>query len=103
MATRLVAARLMTREAAGLKEAGARCDMVTAMAKMHASDVALEIAQEAVVIHGGSGYIRGCAVERLHREALLYTIGEGTNDINRLVIARRMGGAAEMDYLGLIP
>jgi alkylation response protein AidB-like acyl-CoA dehydrogenase len=103
MATRLVTARLITREAARIKESGGRCDMISAMAKVHASDEALAIAHEAVVIHGGAGYIRDCAVERLNREALLYTIGEGTNDINRLVIARRMKGDDELAYLGLVP
>jgi isovaleryl-CoA dehydrogenase len=102
MATRLVAARLMAMEAAWVKESGGRCDMITAMAKIYASDAALEIAHDAVVVHGGAGYIRDYAVERLHREALLYTIGEGTNDINRIVISRRMKGDEEMQYLGLI-
>lgn len=102
MATRLVTARLITREAARIKESGGRCDMISAMAKMHASDEALAIAHEAVVIHGGAGYIQEYAVERLNREALLYTIGEGTNDVNRLVIARRMKGDEEMAYLGLV-
>jgi isovaleryl-CoA dehydrogenase len=103
MATKLTAARLMTMEAAWKKQSGGRCDMITAMAKMYASDMALEITHDAVVVHGGAGYIQDCAVERLHREALLYTIGEGTNDINRIVIARRMKGDAEMQYLGLYP
>lgn len=103
MATRLVTARLITREAARIKESGGRADMISAMAKLHASDAALAIAHDAVVIHGGAGYIRDCVVERLNREALLYTIGEGTNDINRLVIARRMKGGDEMAYLGLAP
>jgi alkylation response protein AidB-like acyl-CoA dehydrogenase len=103
MATRLVSARLITREAARVKESGGRCDMISAMAKMQASDEALAIAHAAVVVHGGAGYIRDYTVERLHREALLYTIGEGTNDINRLVIARRMKGEGEMAYLGLLP
>jgi isovaleryl-CoA dehydrogenase len=102
MATKLVAARLMTMEAASAKERGGRCDMITAMAKMYASDCALEIAHQAVVVHGGAGYIRDYVVERLHREALLYTIGEGTNDINRIVISRRMKGEEEMQYLGLL-
>lgn len=102
MATSLTTARLLTQEAARAKEAGGRCDMLTAMAKMHASDKALEIAYDAVVIHGGAGYIREYAVERLHREALLYTIGEGTNDINRIVIFRRVRGDDETDYLGLL-
>ncbi|WP_254021624.1 acyl-CoA dehydrogenase family protein [Mesorhizobium escarrei] len=103
MATKLVGARLMTMEAASAKERGGRCDMITAMAKTYASDCALEIAHQAVVIHGGAGYIRDYVVERLHREALLYTIGEGTNDINRIVISRRMKGEEEMQYLGLLP
>ncbi len=101
MATKLVAARLMAMEAAAMKERGGRCDMITAMAKMYASDLALEIAHDAVVVHGGAGYIQEYAVERLHREALLYTIGEGTNDINRIVISRRLKGDEEMQYLGL--
>lgn len=103
MATRLVTARLITREAARIKENGGRCDMISAMAKLHATDEALAIAHEAVVVHGGAGYIQEYAVERLNREALLYTIGEGTNDINRLVIARRMQGDEEQAYLGLLP
>lgn len=103
MATKLVGARLMTTEAAAAKERGGRCDMITAMAKMYASDCALEIAHQAVVVHGGAGYIRESVVERLNREALLYTIGEGTNDINRIVISRRMKGEEEMQYLGLLP
>lgn len=103
MATKLVAARLMTMEAAAAKERGGRCDMITAMAKTFASDCALEIAHQAVVVHGGAGYIRDSVVERLHREALLYTIGEGTNDINRIVISRRMKGEEEIQYLGLLP
>ena len=103
MATRLVTARLITREAARIKQSGGRCDMISAMAKMHASDEALAVAHEAVVVHGGAGYIQDYTVERLHREALLYTIGEGTNDINRLVISRRMQGEEEMAWLGLLP
>jgi alkylation response protein AidB-like acyl-CoA dehydrogenase len=103
MATKLTAARLITKEAAWQKQNGGRCDMITAMAKMYASDMALEIAHDAVVVHGGAGYIQDYTVERLHREALLYTIGEGTNDINRIVIARRMKGDAEMQYLGICP
>jgi alkylation response protein AidB-like acyl-CoA dehydrogenase len=103
MATRLVTARLIAMEAARLKERGGRCDMITAMAKLYASDAAQEVALDAVRIHGGAGYIAEQAVERLYREALLYTIGEGTNDINRLVIARRLQGDAEMAYLGIHP
>ncbi|KQR77689.1 acyl-CoA dehydrogenase family protein [Rhizobium sp. Leaf341] len=103
MATKLVTARLLTMEAAWLKEGGGRCDMISAMAKLHASDAALEVAHDAVRVHGGAGYIQDYAVERLYREALLYTIGEGTNDVNRIVISRRMSGAEERAYLGLVP
>lgn len=103
MAIKLVAARLITMEAAWMKERGGRCDMISAMAKTLASDLSEEIAHEAVKVHGGAGYIQDYAVERLYREALLYTIGEGTNDINKIVISRRMNGDEEMKYLGLIP
>lgn len=103
MATRLVAARLIAMEAARLKEQGGRCDMITAMAKTFASEAAAGIAHDAVLIHGGGGYIRGYPVERLNREALLYVIGEGTNDINRMVVARRMAGPEEKTYLGVRP
>lgn len=102
MATKLVTARLVTMEAAWMKESGGRCDMISAMAKLYASDAALEIAHDAVKVHGGAGYIQEYAVERLYREALLYTIGEGTNDINRIVISRRMTGDEERSYLGLV-
>ena len=102
MATKLVAARLITMESAWMKERGGRCDMISAMAKLYASDTALEVAHDAVNVHGGAGYIQEYAVERLYREALLYTIGEGTNDINRIVIARRMSGDEERSYLGLV-
>ena len=103
MATRLITARLIAMEAARVKQRGGRCDMITAMAKLYASDAAQKVALDAVSIHGGAGYIAEQAVERLYREALLYTIGEGTNDINRLVIARRLQDGAEMAYLGIYP
>lgn len=103
MATKLAAARLVTMEAARMKEAGGRCDMISAMAKMYASEAAQDIAFEALRIHGGVGYIADSPVERLYRECVLYVIGEGSNEINRLVIARRMQGEAEMNYLGLLP
>ena len=90
-------------EAAAIKQRGGRCDMISAMAKMYASDAAVDIAHNAVLVHGGAGYIQDFPVERLNREALLYMIGEGTNDINRIVIARRLKGDEEMQYLGLRP
>ncbi|SOE87346.1 (2S)-methylsuccinyl-CoA dehydrogenase [Burkholderia sp. YR290] len=101
MATRLVAARLLTAEAARKKQAGERADMLSAMAKLFASEACAEIAQDALRIHGGYGYISEFAIERLYREAPLYLVGEGTNDINKLVIARRILDGNDADTLGL--
>jgi alkylation response protein AidB-like acyl-CoA dehydrogenase len=88
MATRLEAARLLTRNAAELKSAGRRCDVEAGMAKLFASETALELATESMRIHGGIGYTTELPVERYYRDAPLMVIGEGTNEIQRLVIAR---------------
>ncbi|MFN2537333.1 MAG: acyl-CoA dehydrogenase family protein [Mycobacteriales bacterium] len=88
MATRLEAARLLTRNAAERKAAGLRCDVEAGMAKLFASETALELATEAMRIHGGMGYTTEMPVERYYRDAPLMVIGEGTNEIQRLVIAR---------------
>jgi alkylation response protein AidB-like acyl-CoA dehydrogenase len=88
MATRLEAARLLTRSAAERKAAGLRCDVEAGMAKLFASETALELATEAMRIHGGMGYTTDLPVERYYRDAPLMVIGEGTNEIQRLVIAR---------------
>ncbi|HEV7758658.1 MAG TPA: acyl-CoA dehydrogenase family protein [Acidimicrobiales bacterium] len=88
MATRLEAARLLTRNAAERKAAGLRCDVEAGMAKLFASETALELATEAMRIHGGVGYTTDFPVERYYRDAPLMVIGEGTNEIQRLVIAR---------------
>jgi butyryl-CoA dehydrogenase len=88
MATRLEASRLLTRSAAERKAAGLRCDVEAGMAKLFASETALELAIEAMRIHGGVGYTTDLVVERLYRDAPLMVIGEGTNEIQRLVIAR---------------
>jgi alkylation response protein AidB-like acyl-CoA dehydrogenase len=101
MATRLVAARLMTREAAKVKESGARADMISGMAKLFASEACSAITDDALRIHGGYGYIVDYPIERLHREAPLYIVGEGTNDIQKLVIARRILEGQEAALLGL--
>ncbi|HUF45585.1 MAG TPA: acyl-CoA dehydrogenase family protein [Aestuariivirgaceae bacterium] len=90
MATKIEAARQLTREAARQKEGSGRADMASAMAKLFASETALEVTTSALRIHGGYGYVRGYAVERLFREAPLYIVGEGTNEIQKLVIARRL-------------
>src|ERR687897_3723259 len=88
MATRVEAARLLTRNAAERKAAGLRCDVEAGMAKLFASETALELATEAMRIHGGVGYTTELPVERYYRDAPLMVIGEGTNEIQRLVIAR---------------
>jgi alkylation response protein AidB-like acyl-CoA dehydrogenase len=88
MATRLEAARLLTRSAAERKQAGERCDVEAGMAKLFASETAFELATEAMRIHGGVGYTTELPVERYFRDAPLMIIGEGTNEIQRLVIAR---------------
>jgi alkylation response protein AidB-like acyl-CoA dehydrogenase len=103
MATQLVAARLVTLEAARMKQRGGRADMISAMAKLLASEACHEISLDSMRTHGGAGYIKDSPIERLFRESLLYLIGEGTNDINKLVISRKMGDDAEMRYLGLVP
>ena len=88
MATRLEAARLLTKNAAERKAQGLRCDVEAGMAKLFASETALELATEAMRILGGVGYTTEFPVERLYRDAPLMVIGEGTNEIQRLVIAR---------------
>jgi butyryl-CoA dehydrogenase len=88
MATKLEAARLLTRSAAEKLDAGERADVEAGMAKLFASEAALEIATESMRIHGGYGYSTELPVERYYRDAPLMIIGEGTNEIQRLVIAR---------------
>jgi butyryl-CoA dehydrogenase len=88
MGTSLEAARLLTRNAAERKDRGERCDVEAGMAKLFASEAAFEIATEAMRIHGGVGYTTELPIERYYRDAPLMIIGEGTNEIQRLVIAR---------------
>ena len=88
MATHLEAARLLTKSAAERKQAGERCDVEAGMAKLFASETAFEIATESMRIHGGVGYTTELPVERYFRDAPLMIIGEGTNEIQRIVIAR---------------
>jgi alkylation response protein AidB-like acyl-CoA dehydrogenase len=88
MATSLEAARLLTKNAAERKMAGERCDVEAGMAKLFASETALSLATEAMRIHGGVGYTTDLPVERYYRDAPLMVIGEGTNEIQKLVIAR---------------
>ncbi|MGH8977212.1 MAG: acyl-CoA dehydrogenase family protein, partial [Acidimicrobiia bacterium] len=95
MATRLEAARLLTVNAAERKQAGKRADVEAGMAKLFASETALELATESLRIHGGVGYTTELPVERYYRDAPLMIIGEGTNEIQRLVIARGLLARAE--------
>lgn len=90
MATRTAAARLLTEQAAHALDSGRRCDYEAGMAKLFATEAALENATEAMRIHGGYGYSKEFVVERLYRDAPLLVIGEGTNEIQRLVIAKRL-------------
>ena len=90
MATQLQAARLMVYWAATKVDGDARADSETGMAKMFASDVALQNAIEALKVHGGYGYSTEYEVERLYRDSILMSIGEGTNDVLRTVIARSL-------------
>ncbi|CAN5151192.1 acyl-CoA dehydrogenase family protein [soil metagenome] len=90
MATKLTAARQLTLFAAERSDAGERCDMEAGMAKLFASEVAMEIALDAVRIHGGYGYSTEYNVERYFRDAPLMIVGEGTNEIQRTVIANQL-------------
>ncbi len=90
MATKIEAARLLTYEAARKKDSGERVDLEAGMAKLFASEMCGEITMEAMRIHGGYGYIKDYAVERYYRDAPLMIIGEGTNEIQKLVIAKRL-------------
>ena len=90
MATKLTAARQLTRYAAERYDSGERCDMEAGMAKLFASEVAMEIALNAVRIHGGYGYSTEYDVERYFRDAPLMIVGEGTNEIQRNVIAGQL-------------
>lgn len=92
MATKLRAARLLIYSAAELKENHEAYSMESAMAKQYASDVCLEIVNDALQIFGGSGYLKGMEVERAYRDAKICTIYEGTNEIQRVVIAAHIIG-----------
>ncbi|MEO7144805.1 MAG: acyl-CoA dehydrogenase family protein [Bryobacteraceae bacterium] len=95
MATEIDAARLLTHRAAWMKDRNARVTKESSMAKLFASEVAVRVANEAVQIHGGYGFTKDYPVEKYYRDAKLCTIGEGTSEIQRMVIARQVLGAAE--------
>ena len=90
MATRTDAARLLTQRAAESYDRGERCDMEAGMAKLFATEAALENATEAMRLHGGYGYSKEYPVERLYRDAPLLVIGEGTNEMQRIIISRQL-------------
>ena len=90
MATKIHAARLLTYEAAAMKDRGERVDLEAGMAKLYASEICAEVSLEAMRIHGGYGYIKEYPIERYYRDAPLMIIGEGTNEVQRLVIARQL-------------
>jgi alkylation response protein AidB-like acyl-CoA dehydrogenase len=90
MATKIEAARLLTVQAAEKKSAGERADLEAGMAKLFATETAQEVALEAMRIHGGYGYSQEFVVERIYRDAPVLIIGEGSNEIQQLVIARRL-------------
>ena len=90
MATKLTAARQLVLYAAGRIDAGERADLEAGMAKLFASEVAMEIALNAIRVHGGYGYSTEFDVERYFRDAPLMIVGEGTNEIQRNVIAAQL-------------
>jgi len=90
MATELDAARLLTQRAAVLKDAGRKVTRESAMAKLFASEVAVRICNEAVQLFGGYGFIKDYPAEKFYRDVKLCTIGEGTSEIQRMVIAREI-------------
>jgi alkylation response protein AidB-like acyl-CoA dehydrogenase len=90
MATQIDAARLMTMRAARMKDAGERSELEAGMAKLFASETGHFCVEEALRIHGGYGYSKEYEVERLYRDAPLLLIGEGTSEIQRMVIGRKL-------------
>ena len=92
MLTKIEAARLLIYKAAEKKEHHEDYSLDSAIAKLYASDIALEVVNAALHIHGGSGFIKGIPVEKMDRDAKITTIYEGTNEIQRLVIASKILG-----------
>jgi butyryl-CoA dehydrogenase len=90
MGTKLEAARLMLMQAAKKKSAGVRSDLEAGMAKFFCTEVCHEIVTEALRVHGGYGYSKEFTIERLYRDAPFLLIGEGTSEIQKIVIARQL-------------
>ncbi|MBX7161046.1 MAG: acyl-CoA dehydrogenase family protein [Acidimicrobiia bacterium] len=97
MATKIAAARLLMQDAAAKKAAGQRADLEAGMAKLFASEACQEVTLDALRIHGGNGYAAEYPIERLYRDAPLMIVGEGTSEIQSLVIARRLLEQARVD------
>src|SRR4030081_1925526 len=105
MATQVEAARLLVERAAQAYDKGERCDMEAGMAKLFASEAAVNVSLESMRIHGGYGYSKEFTVERLYRDAPLLVIGEGTNELQRIIIARQLiarnkVGCSDSDSVG---
>jgi short/branched chain acyl-CoA dehydrogenase len=91
MAVKVELARLITHKAAALRDRGKPFAREAAMAKLYAAEIATQVSHQAIQIHGGSGFMDDCAVSRFYRDARILEIGEGTSEIQRLVIARHLG------------
>ncbi|MGE3305911.1 MAG: acyl-CoA dehydrogenase family protein, partial [Rhizobiaceae bacterium] len=90
MATRTEASRLLVRNAAAVYDRGDRCDMEAGMAKYFATEAAVTNSMDSMRVHGGYGYSKEFPVERIYRDAPLLTIGEGTNEMQRIIIAKQL-------------
>ena len=90
MVTKVEAARLLTYRAAEAYDRGERCDMEAGMAKLFATEAAIDNSMDAMRVHGGYGYSKEFPVERFYRDAPLLTIGEGTNELQRIIIAKQL-------------
>jgi alkylation response protein AidB-like acyl-CoA dehydrogenase len=90
MATQIDAARLLTLRAAALKDRRSATTCESAMAKLYASEIAVKVCEEAIQVHGGYGYIKDYPAEKYWRDSKICTIGEGTSEVQRLVIARQL-------------
>lgn len=102
MATQLVASRAIIREALAHKAKYGRADMMASMAKMFVTEATMQITQDAMRVLGGYGYVSEFPIERLYREAPIYVLTEGSNEIQRIIIAREMIKADGLERLGLV-
>jgi alkylation response protein AidB-like acyl-CoA dehydrogenase len=90
MATEIDAARLLTMRAAWMRDKGMKTTMQSSMAKLYSGEIAVRVANECVQIHGGYGFIKDYPAEKFYRDVKLCTIGEGTSEIQRMIIAREL-------------